>query len=199
MCHPTDVQNLPSIIIGRMEKQPTREKVIENKNLIQSSSGPAVVLVIYEDPVIGQALTLLLDGASYWVRSIDQSSLHGSFEKLVLPIFAAGRVQLIILAFDMSVECSEKILGVSRKEAVYGRCPDYGTRVVSLRLTAQSSLLCTLANSNERTETSNRNYSYAYRKSPQQRSVEPHTEYYQAFLDVTAVSKSLDPHEIMKG
>ena len=110
MCHPTDVQNLPSIIIGRMEKQPTREKVIENKNLIQSSSGPAVVLVIYEDPVIGQALTLLLDGASYWVRSIDQSSLHGSFEKLVLPTFAAGRVRLIIFAFDMSMECSEKTL-----------------------------------------------------------------------------------------
>ncbi len=67
---------------------------------------PTTVAIVYGDPVVGQALALLLQGTDFDVKFEDQSSLHGPVEILEL----LQEIQVLILAPGMNVERREDIL-----------------------------------------------------------------------------------------
>lgn len=70
------------------------------------------ITIIYSDPVVGQAIALLLQGIDYDVKFKDQSFLDNQEE--ILELLQGS--QMIILAPGINVERREKLLALLRSD-----------------------------------------------------------------------------------
>jgi hypothetical protein len=108
-------KDFATIAKKKLKKAPTKHYEAAEVSYIEDSV--PINLAVYGDPIVGQALTLLLRGCRYNVKFLSTSSLEESE--------ALADVRLLILTpkVQLSTKCYENLLAALKNEIVATKTP----------------------------------------------------------------------------